>query len=186
MNLFIALIIVALVLLGSGGMLASLYNRLVMLRHNIDKSFANIDVLLKQRVDELPELVNVIKASAAYEQQTLQQLTELRVSWLNSSQHDEKVALANKMNVALTRLFATAESYPQLRANQSFLRLQQRISELEEQIADRREFFNESVTLYNVGINEFPNFLLAKLMGYQPHPLLHITAEETHYAGITL
>lgn len=186
MNLFIALFIVALVLLGCGGMLVSIYNRLVMLRHNVDKAFANIDVLLKQRVDELPELLKVVKASTAYEQQTLQQLTELRTAWLSATRREEKVALANEINGALKSLFAVAENYPQLQANQSFLQLQQRISELEAQIADRREFFNESVTLYNVGIDEFPSLILARLMHYQPHPLLQITAEETRYAGITL
>lgn len=185
MNLFIALFIVILVIFGCGSMLVSAYNRLVMLRYNIDKSFANIDVLLKQRVDELPELVKVVKACTAYEQNILQELTALRTEWLSCTQREKKVTLANEMNNALTNIFATAESYPHLQANKNFIQLQRRISELEVQIVDRRELFNECVTLYNVGINEFPNLLLARPMHYLPHPLLHITEKETYYAGIT-
>lgn len=185
MNYLIALFIVVFVMIGCGSMLVSLYNRLILLRHNVDKSFANIDVLLKQRVDELPELLKVVKASAAYEKETLQQLTELRTTWLASSRFEDKVAVSNELNHALKGLFAVAENYPQLRVNRGFLQLQQRISALEEQIADRREFFNESVTLYNIGINEFPNMIMAKLMRYQPKPLLEISSQETQYAGLT-
>lgn len=186
MNNVFALIFVLFVLMGSGGMIISLYNRLVMLRHGVDKAFANIDVLLKQRVDELPELVKVVNASVAYEQDTLTRLTELRTAFLNCQGQDEKVALSNQMNGALKQLFAVAENYPELRASRAFSQLQRRISELEDQIADRREFFNESVTLYNVGISEFPNVILARVLNYSPRSLLLITAEETRYAGITL
>ena len=186
MNTFIALALVAFVLVGGGGLLISIYNRLVMLRHGVDKAFANIDVLLKQRVDELPELVKVVKASVEYERETLMRLTALRTAFLNSTDREDKVALANQLDGALKSLFAVAENYPALRANRSFTQLQKRISELEDQIADRREFFNESVTLYNVGIAEFPNLILARLLHYTPCTLLQIHPDETRYAGIAL
>ena len=186
MNSVIALALAIFVLIGSGGLLISVYNRLVMLRHGVDKAFANIDVLLKQRVDELPELVKVVKASVEYERETLMQLTALRTAFLNRTDSEGKVALANQMEGALKSLFAVAENYPELRANRSFIQLQRRISALEDQIADRREFFNESVTLYNVGINEFPNLILARLLNYPQRSLLQIHPDETRYAGITL
>lgn len=185
MNSLLAFFIIVFVVIGCVGMLVSLYNRLVMLHHNVDKSFANIDVLLKQRVDELPELLKVVKASTEYEKDTLLQLTQLRTAWLASNRSEDKVRLSNELNHALKDLFAVAENYPQLKASRGFIQLQQRISVLEEQIADRREFFNESVTLYNIGINEFPALLIAKFMGYQQKPLLEITSAETQYAGLT-
>lgn len=186
MNILIASALVIFVLIGSGGLLISIYNRLVMLRHGVDKAFVNIDVLLKQRVDELPELVKVVKACVGYERETLMQLTTLRTAFLNTRDQEEKIALANQMDGALKSLFAVTENYPQLRANRAFSQLQKRISELEDHIADRREFFNESVTLYNVGIREFPAVILAWLLNYSPRSLLQIHPDETRYAGITL
>jgi len=186
MNTLFALVLLIFVLLGGVGMLISIYNRIVMLRHHVDKAFANIEVLLKQRVDELPELVKVVKASAGYEQQTLQQLTELRTAFINAGTQEEKITLVNRMDGALKSLFAVAENYPDLKASRAYQQLQRRISQLEDNIADRREFFNESVTLYNVGINEFPNLILARLLRYPPQPLLQFAPEETRYTGIAL
>ncbi|HAT1682922.1 TPA: LemA family protein [Klebsiella oxytoca] len=186
MNLFLAILIIMLVLAGSTGQLISTYNQLVALKHNMNKSFANIDVLLRQRADELPELIKVVKASQAYEQQTLHQLTELRTAFLNCVNREEKVTLTNQMNGAIKSLFAVAENYPELQVSRAFIELQKRISLLEDQIADRREFFNESVTLYNVGINEFPALILARLLNYRVQSLLQIQSEETHYDGVTL
>jgi hypothetical protein len=124
MNTLLAFFIIVFVVIGCVGMLVSLYNRLVMLRHNVDKSFANIDVLLKQRVDELPELLKVVKASTEYEKDTLLQLTQLRTAWLASNRSEDKVRLSNELNHALKGLFAVAENYPQLKASRGFIQLQ--------------------------------------------------------------
>lgn len=160
------------------------YNQLVMMRNNVDKSFANIDVLLKQRADEIPNLIKVVKESMNYERSVLEELTKLRTHYLNSNDVDEKVALNNNMDKIMKSIFAVSENYPKLQANNNFISLQQRVSELENLIADRRELYNESVNIYNIGIKEFPPVILAKIVGYHQLNLLTISEEEKEYHGI--
>jgi len=164
----------------------NIYNSIVMLSQNVDKAFANIDVLLKQRVDEIPNLVKVVKANTAYESELLEKLVQLRTQFLNATDANAKIDLNNQLQQQLSRVIAIAENYPTLKANEAFLQLQQRVSELEDKIADRREYYNESVNLYNVGIKVFPNFIFANLMRYQPKPLLAITPAETAYNGVNI
>lgn len=164
MILILAYVIIGLVVLGLLNVLVSTYNRLVMLRNNVDKSFGNIDVLLKQRADEIPDLIKVVKESTKYEEGMLTKLTELRTQFLNANSMEEKIEISNELQHQLKSVFAVAENYPDLKANQNFLMLQTRVSQLEDAIADRRELYNESVNMYNIGIAEFPNFILAKMM----------------------
>lgn len=161
-----------------------IYNRLVMLKFNVDKSFANIDILLKQRADEIPNLIKVVQASQHYEQDLLKNLTEIRSRYMNASTTNEKVILSNNLSESLKTVFAVSENYPDLKTNNNFMHLQKRVSELETSIADRREFYNESVTMYNIAINEFPVLLVAKALNYKPHELLFISPEEKKYDGI--
>lgn len=181
----IALIIVVLVVMGLANTIVSIYNRLVMLKNNVAKSFVNIDVLLKQRADEIPNLIKVLKESMRFEESLLTRLTELRTSFLKSDRPEEKVAISNAMEKQLKTIFAVSENYPDLKTNQNFQMLQSRVSQIEDAIADRREFYNESVNMYNIGIAEFPNFILAKFANYNEKSLLQISEEEKNYDGIT-
>jgi len=181
----LAYVIIGLVVLGLLNVLVSTYNRLVMLKNNVDKSFVNIDVLLKQRADEIPNLIKVVKESMRFEESMLTKLTELRTKYLNTTSDEEKVDLSNQMQNQLKSIFAVAESYPDIKTNQNFQLLQNRVSQIEDAIADRREFYNESVTMYNIGIAEFPNLILAKPMMYHKKQLLQISEQEKKYDGIT-
>ena len=179
-----AYVIIGLVVLGLLNVIVSTYNRLVMLKNNVDKSFVNIDVLLKQRADEIPNLIKVVKESMRFEESMLTKLTELRTNFLNANSAEEKVELSNQMQNQLKSIFAVAENYPDIKTNQNFQLLQGRVSQIEDAIADRREFYNESVTMYNIGIAEFPNLLLAKPMMYGTKQLLQISEQEKKYDGI--
>lgn len=185
MSQIIGIIIIILIIVAIVSLFIRIYNSLVMLRFNVEKSFANIDVLLKQRADEIPNLITTVKAYVTHEKDTLNELTVLRTKYLSSSNQNEKIELTNKMATSLGKIMVVAENYPDLKANASFIKLQERVSQLEDNISDRREFFNESVNMYNIGINEFPNLLLSKPMGYKEKSLLQITEVEKTYNGVT-
>lgn len=162
----------------------SAYNKLVILKLNTNKSFANIDVLLKQRADEIPNLIKVIKENTRYEEATLIKLTKLRTDFLNSSNTNDKVKTSNDINAAIKSIFLVSENYPELKSNTNFMRLQMRVSEVEDAIVDRREYYNESINMYNIGIKEFPALILAKLIFYKEKELLQISEDEKKYDGI--
>jgi len=156
----------------------TLYNGLVALRNDIDKAWANIDVLLKQRYDELPRLADVCKGYMQYERETLQQLTEARAQCAAAVTVNQKAQQSGRVSASIQRLLATAENYPDLKANQTFLELQERITGLERQIADRREFYNDAINLFNTRIRQMPDALLASIAGFQARQLLQVTAAE--------
>jgi LemA protein len=141
-----------------------LYNGLVRLRNENDRALANIDVLLKQRHDEIPNLIDAVKAYMQHEQQTLLTVTQARAASMNAASIGQKAVADLKLNSALHELFAIAEKYPQLKANENFLKLQNRITELEERIADRREFFNDDVNTYNTRIGQIPDAFVASFL----------------------
>lgn len=161
-----------------------LYNTLVRLSNNIDKAWSNIDVILKQRHDELPKLVQVCNSYMTHERETLERVTNARSAYGRSTSVDDKAKAENQLTSALGRLFAVAEQYPALKANQDFLTLQQRISALENTIADRREFYNDSVNLYNIRIEQIPALWVAQQTGYRARPLL--TVAESDRADVEL
>ncbi len=159
----------------------SIYNHLVRLKHNVSKAWSNIDVLLKQRHDEIPKLVETCKQYMQYEQETLEKVMQARaqVSQARENQDVAGLGMAEGMlRMGLGQLFALAEDYPDLRANENFQHLQTRISTLENTIADRREFYNESVNINNIGIEQFPDIIVARLLGFGPRDLLEFTAGE--------
>jgi LemA protein len=158
--------------------LITIYNSLIRLKNDIDKAWANIDVLLKQRHDELPKLIETCKGYMQYEQTTFQKITEARTAFMRAGSVGEKAAADNMMTGALKSLFAVSENYPDLKANNNFMQLQKRVSELEEKIADRREFFNDDVNTYNTRIQQFPDVLLAGMMHLQRHDLFKVTEED--------
>jgi len=157
---------------------AILYNELVRLRNDNDRAWANIDVLLKQRHDEIPNLVETVKGYMQHEQQTLLAVTQARAASMNAASIGQKAQADVMMTGALRGLFAVAENYPQLKANQNFLKLQSRISELEERIADRREFFNDDVNTYNTRIGQIPEVFVASFMSLKPRGFFKVSNED--------
>jgi LemA protein len=158
-----------------------LYNQLVQIKHNVSKSWANIDVLLKQRHDELPKLVETCKQYMKFEQDTLVRVMEARSSVSTAREQRNIGALGQaegELRGALGRLFAVAEAYPELKTNETFRHLQARISTLENGIADRREFYNESVNINNVRIEQFPGSIVAALFSFRPMQLLKFSTAE--------
>ena len=157
------------------------YNALVGLKHGVAKAWANIDVLLKQRHDELPKLVETCKQYKEFEQSTLQKVIEARAGVQTAREREDIPALGNAegaLRAGLGRLFALAEAYPELKAHENFLALQTRITQLENAIADRREFYNEAVNINNVRVEQFPEVLVARLFNFPAKPLLEFSAAE--------
>ncbi|MDB5816003.1 MAG: hypothetical protein JWN23_3120 [Rhodocyclales bacterium] len=158
-----------------------IYNTLVQLKHAVAKAWANVDVLLKQRHDELPKLVEVCRQYRDFEQATLERVIAARSKVQDASQQRDMGALGEAeaaLRASTGRLFAVAEAYPELRANEHFMQLQARITTLENGIADRRELYNDSVNLLNVGREQFPDLLIARLFGFQEAALLEFAASE--------
>lgn len=171
---WIALGILLLLLTGTVGYIITIYNGLVSLKNNIDKAWSNIDVLLKQRFDELPKLIKVCEGYMQHEQKTLEAVIKAR-SMVQSARGDrEKIQAQNALSDTLRSLFMVVERYPDLKADTVFRRLGNRISEIEDQIADRREFFNDSVNLYNIRIEQFPDVLIARLFNFGNRTLWRI------------
>ena len=154
------------------------YNMLVRLANNIDKAWSNIDVILKQRHDEVPKLVQVCNSYMTHERETLESVTKARTAYAAGLNIDDKAQAENQIVGALGKLFAVAEQYPDLKANQEFLAIQQRISALESTIADRREFYNDSVNLYNIAIEQIPALWVAQEVGYTTRPLLAVAPSD--------
>jgi LemA protein len=179
MLLVLLLILALVVVLAMYGV--RIYNGLVALRENVRKSWSNIDVLLTQRHDELPKLVETCKRYMAYEQETLERVMQARSAVFKAQDKGDMVALGaaeEHLRAGLGRLFAVAENYPDLKADASFRHLQQRISELEEAIADRRELYNEAVNLNNIRLQTFPDLLVARWFDFRPASLLEFSEEQ--------
>ena len=159
----------------------TLYNGLVRLKHGVGKAWSNIDVLLKQRHDELPKLVETCKQYMEYERTTLERVIAARSAVASAREQQDVAALGRaegSLRAGVGQLFALAENYPELKANDSFQHLQQRISGLENAIADRRELYNEAVNLNNVRIEQFPDLILARLFAFKEAELLQFSEAE--------
>ena len=159
----------------------NIYNHLVRIKHNVSKAWSNIDVLLKQRHDEIPKLVETCKQYMKFEKETLEKVMQARnqVSAARQAQDMSSLGAAEGMlRMGLGNLFAVAEAYPELKANENFQHLQTRISSLESAIADRREFYNESVNINNIRIEQFPDIIIARLLSFGPKELLEFAEHE--------
>jgi LemA protein len=165
------LLVLGLIAVGIVVYVIGIYNRLVAMKNDIDRSFANVDVLLKQRHDELPKLIETCKGYMQYEQKTFQMITEARTAFMRATTPADKMQADNMMTGALKTLFAVAENYPELKANTNFIQLQGRITDLEEKIAGQRTRFNEDVNVFNIRIAQIPANFVAGFMGLRPHPL---------------
>ena len=158
------------------------YNALVGLKHGVARAWSNIDVLLRQRHEELPKLVEACRQYQQFEAATLARVTEARASIAAARERQDLPALGaaeGLLRTGLGQIFAVAEAYPELRVNEQFMQLQARISALENAIADRRELYNEAVNLNNTRIEQFPELLLARGFGFTAKPLLEFSAEQT-------
>lgn len=172
------------VLLGYG---IAIYNRLVSLKHNVSKAWSNIDVLLKQRHDELPKLIATCKEYMRHEQETFEKVITARSRVAQAREAGDVGALGaaeGALRIGLGSLFALAEAYPELKANENFQHLQGRISGIENQIADRREFYNESVNRNNITIEEFPDIVVARILNFREAQLLRF--EESEIADVNV
>ncbi|MCM2324448.1 MAG: LemA family protein [Oligoflexia bacterium] len=152
----------------------AIYNGLVQLKHEIDRAWANIDVLLKQRFDEIPKLIAAVEGYMQYERETLTKIIEARNRYLAAGSVHDKLETSNALSGALKGLFALAENYPDLKANQNFVHLQQRVSGLEESLADRREFYNAAVNSFNIRIEQIPDVFVARALNYQRRELFKV------------
>ncbi len=158
-----------------------IYNNLVRLKHNVSQAWSNIDVLLKQRHDELPKLVETCKQYMKHEREVLEKVTQARAEVGKAREAGNVDALGvaeTHLRAGLMSLFAVAENYPELKANENFQHLQNRISQLEAQIADRREYYNDTVNANNVRIEQFPDAVIARTFGFGPRHLLTFAEAE--------
>jgi LemA protein len=159
----------------------TIYNNLVRLKHNVSRAWSNIDVLLKQRHDELPKLIETCKQYMKHEREVLENVTRARAAVAKAREAGDVGALGQaetQMRLGLGNLFAVAENYPELRANENFQHLQSRISQLESQIADRREFYNDSVNINNIRIEQFPDNMIATMFRFGARELLKFKEAE--------
>lgn len=153
-----------------------IYNGFVALKNNINQDWSNIDVLLKQRYDELPKLIKVCEGYMQHEQKTLEAVIKAR-SQVNSARTEgQKLQAQNMLTDTLKSLFMVVERYPELKADTGFRQLSNRISEIEDQIADRRELYNASVTIFNTRLDQFPDVIIARLFNFASRELWQIDA----------
>ncbi len=171
-------VVIGFLMVGSVGLFLSIYNSLVEIKNNVGRAWANIDVLLKQRHDELPKLVKVCEGYMQHERAIFDKLSDARGALAAARSVGQRAEAEGQLTKALGGFFAVAENYPDLKANQSFAALQSRISELENSIADRREFYNDSVTLFNTRIQQIPDSWVAGGMNLQPAELFHVTEQD--------
>jgi len=166
------------VLVGSVGYFLSLYNGLVETKNNVGRAWANVDVLLKQRHDELPKLVKTCETYMQHERAVFDKLSEARAALTSARSVAQRAEAENQIGRALGGIMAVAENYPDLKADQGFRALQQRISELENQIADRREYYNDVVTIFNTRLEQIPDSWVAQGMQLQRAELYKVSEQD--------
>lgn len=152
----------------------SIYNSLVRLRNNRENAFADIDVQLKQRHDLIPQLVETVKGYVKHESETLKAVTAARASAMTAQTVDEKIAAEGKLSSALNGLKISLEAYPDLKANQNFLQLQEEIADIENKLAASRRFFNSATKEYNNQVQTFPANIFANTFGFHKEPMFDV------------
>ena len=172
--MWILLIIVVLAIL-----LVFIYNSLVKARLNVRNAWSQIDVQLQRRFDLIPNFVESVKGYMEHEQDTLTRVTDLRASWANANTVEEKANLNNQLSDTLKTIMAVSENYPDLKANQNFLDLQEELRNTENKISFSRQFYNDTVTIYNTKLEVFPSNIIANLFGFKPEALFATESEES-------
>jgi LemA protein len=172
------LIFVGLFLIVLASMAIGSYNGLIRLRNQVERAWSNIDVILKQRFEEIPQLIQVIEQFTSYEGSVIKHLVEARANYGSARSVSEKIKASQEMTLALSGVMAIGEQYPELKSSESFRQLQERISSLENAIADRRETYNDAVANFNTRIEQFPDVFAARFLNYQRQELFKAAAEE--------
>ena len=172
--MWIALIIIAVLVVAIIGV----YNNLVRLRQKVKNSWSQIDVQLQRRFDLIPNLVDTVKAYMKHEDEVLTKVAELRTSCANAGSIAEKANLDNELSGALKTIMAVSENYPDLKANQNFSELQQELQNTENKISFSRQFYNDSVTMYNTKLEVVPSNIIASMFGFKPEELFKTESEE--------
>ena len=174
MFMIILLIVVVLIFL----FFVSTYNSLVQLRNKVKDQFSQIDVQLKKRADLIPNLVETVKGYAKHEKGTLEDVIKARNTYLSAGSPDEKMKSSGELTQAINKLFALAESYPDLKANENFLDLQKQLKEVEDKISYARQFYNDTVLMYNNKIEMFPSNFIASLFHFEKENFFEATEDE--------
>jgi LemA protein len=174
----VLLVIAVVVLVVALSYAIGIYNQLININVNVDKSWANIDVLQKQRYDEIPKLVKVCEGYMKYERETLEKITQARTSFMTAKTPGDVAMADTQLAGALKSLFAVSENYPDLKANENFKQLQGRVSYLENQIADRREFYNDAVSIFNSRIKQIPYVFVANMLNYSAKQMYQVADAE--------
>lgn len=178
MGLFIGLGVVVVLV----GFVISLYNRLVKLNVNVEESFSSMDVYLKKRYDLIPNLVETVKGYASHEKETLERVIRARNSAMSATDPGAVMDANNQLAMGLKSIFALAESYPELKANEGFVNLQNQLEKIEEDISNARLYYNGNVKIFNKAIVVFPNVIIANMMGFEKKPFFEI--EETERENV--
>ena len=171
---WIILVIVVLLVIA----VISMYNGLVSSRIKVDNAWSQIDVQLQRRFDLIPNFVETVKGYAAHESETFEKITQLRTSWANASTVAEKANLDNQLSGALKTIMAVSENYPELKANQNFSELSEELRNTENKISFSRQFYNDSVTMYNQKLQLFPSNIIAGMFNFQPRELFAVENAE--------
>lgn len=172
--LIVIIVIVVLIL----GWFIGVYNQLIRLRNKVRNQFSQIDVQLKKRFDLIPNLVETVKGYAKHEKGTLEDVIKARNTYLSASTPEEQLAANGELTSTLNKLFALAENYPDLKANQNFMDLQAQLKEVEDKISYARQFYNDSVMAYNNKIEVVPSNIVAGICGFKPEKLFEATETE--------
>lgn len=163
---------------------ASYYNRFVVLGNRIDNSLSQINVQLKRRADLVPNLVKTVKGFAKHEKEAIKAVTDARKALVGAKGVEEKVKADRKLESALKTIFAIAEGYPDLKANQNFLELQRELTATEDKVAYARQFYNDSILAYNNKAKVFPGVVFAKMYGFKPREYLKISEHEKKVVNV--
>lgn len=162
--------------------LVVIYNQLVTLRQRVQNAWSQIDVQLQRRFDLIPNLVETVKGYMTHEQETLTKVTDLRSSWADAKTVEQKAELEGQLTDTLKTIMAVAENYPNLKADQSFNNLQTELSDTENKISYSRQFYNDTVTMYNTKLETFPSNLVASMFGFKASTLFNVDNDEAKKA----
>lgn len=156
----------------------STYNGLIAIKNQVEQVWANIDLILKQRFDEIPQLIQVLEQTAQYEKSVIEKVMEARTRYGSARTEGQKVQASQELSVALSGVFSIGEAYPELKSNANFTNLQSRLTSLESQLSHRREIYNDEVTTWNTRIAQFPEIFLSSLLSYREKPLFQVSENE--------
>ena len=174
--LIVEILVIVVIILGL--LFVIIYNKLVKQRNRVEKAWAQIEVQLKRRYDHIPNLLETVKGYAKHEKTLFENITKARAAVMSANNVNETAEASNYLSSTLKSLFAVAENYPELKANQNFLQLQKDLLETEDKIAYARQFYNDTVMKYNISIQTIPTNIIASLTGFQKKELFEAAQTE--------